>query len=102
MIPFMWHSVKDKTIKYGEEIGSCQRLGLGVGVHYKDATMGIWGEGDETILYLDCDGDYTSLYICLTSEPCKKKEWISLHVNFKINVLRSTLPSIVYLTRTFF
>lgn len=37
------------------------------------AGMGRRGGSDGTILYLDCGGGYTTLGICLTSEPNMKK-----------------------------
>ena len=33
MIPFIGHSGKGKTIRHGEGISSCQRLGPGVGTN---------------------------------------------------------------------
>ena len=69
---FIWDFEKDKTIGTENRFvcsenrfvnSSWQELGVGGECTYKGAAQGVfWGE--RKVLYSDCGGDYTDLYMC--------------------------------------
>lgn len=77
-------------IRHGEGISNCQSLGLAVGSNEN------WGQGMMGVIRL-----WWWLHNSIHLRTLHEKEWILLYVNLKINLLKSNLPSIIYLTSIF-